>query len=451
MDLQRDSIPVLTRTIALPASLGMLFSVLLNIVDTFYAGMLSATALAALSLAGPVFFLVITLGIGVGQATNALVGNELGADRPDKAQQLAFQSMSFATIVSIIGALLAYWQLPALFSIMGGEEPYLAPATSYMSVVLLGTALFSLAMVINSILNTRGDTRSYRNAQAIGLLANIGLDPLFMFTFGLGVTGVAVATVLIQFGVVVYLFSKVLKLDFMRMPRMADFVPNPQKYLEIARQSLPTSVSMLLVAVGSVIIVAYVSRFGASAMAAYGIALRVEQLILLPVIGINIAAISLTGVNYGAMQIPRVRDTFNTGMKYAIALMIVGAVPLVFFGEPLMRLFTDESAVIDIGVDYLRIEAMILPAYAITFIAAAVLQGLKKPLYTLYCNIARQVIGQVILFYLAVDIFKLGINGVWYSVLIINWIMAAVIWWLYNKRVFSIESGPSPSAAIASS
>lgn len=440
MDLRLDPLTFLIRKIALPASLGMLFSVLLSIVDTFYAGLLSATALAALSLAGPVFFLVFTLGIGVGQATNALVGNQLGADRPAHAQQLAFQSMAFAALVSVLAALMAFWQLPNLFTLMGGEAPYLAPASRYMTVLLIGTPLFSLSMVINSVLNTRGDTRSYRNAQLVGLLANIVLDPLFMFTFGMGVTGVAVATIIIQLGVVIFMFGKAVRLDFMRLPQLPDFIPNATNFIELAKQSIPTTLSMLLVAAGSFIIVAYVSKFGEPAMAAYGIALRIEQLMLLPVIGINIAALSLTGVNYGAMLLGRVRATFNIGVTYAIVLTVVGAIPLVLFGDQLMRIFTNDAKVIAIGVDYLRIEALILPAYAITFIANAVLQGLKKPIYTLYSNVVRQVIGQLVLFYLVIEVFKLGINGVWFSVLAINWIMAAVNWWLYSVRIRHIEA-----------
>jgi len=440
MDLRHDSPTSLIRKIALPASLGMVFSVLLSVVDTFYAGMLSSTALAALSLAGPVFFLVFTLGIGVGQATNALVGNELGAERPERARQLAFQSMVFAALVSVLAALLVYWQLPALFSLLGGEDPYLTPASSYMTIMLLGTTLFSLSMVINSTLNTRGDTRSYRNAQFAGLLANVVLDPLFMFTFGLGVVGVAVATIFIQLGIVIYLFGKVVKLDFMRVPRTTDFVPNMSNFIALAKQSIPTTVSMLLVAAGSFIIVAYVSKFGEPAMAAYGIALRIEQLILLPVIGINIAALSITGVNYGAKLLGRVRETFNKGVLYAILLSAVGAIPLVFLGEFLMRIFTNDAQVIAIGVDYLRIEALILPAYAITFIANAVLQGLKKPMYTLYSNVVRQIIGQLAMFYVAIEVLDIGINGIWLSVLAINWIMAIVNWWLYTIRIRQIET-----------
>jgi len=448
MDLRSDPIPQLIRKLALPASVGMMFSTLLAVVDTWYAGMLSPTALAALSLAGPIFFLVMTLGIGVGQATNALVGNQLGKDDEVGARRLAIQSISFAPLVSLGGAFIAYLCTPWLFARMGGEPPYLAPATAYINVVLLGSAFFALSIVINSILNTRGDTHSYRNAQVVAFFANIVLDPFFMFTLGLGVVGVAVATVVLQAGVVVYLLSKVIKLDFMHQPRFGEFVPHGRSYIELAKQSIPTSASMMLVAVGSLIIVAFVARFGESALAAYGIALRIEQLILLLVIGINIAALSLTGVNYGAALIARVREVYRTGLTYALTLMLIGGALLVAFGHLVMALFTDDLEVQAIGVTYLIFEAFILPAYALTFLSAAVLQGLKKPAIALYFNIVRQVVGQLVLFYLAIDILGMDITGIWWSVLIVNWTMALGIAWAVRLQLSRLDSQP-PGATLS--
>jgi len=435
MDLRLDPIPSLIRQLAAPASVGMLFSTLLTVVDTWYAGMLSPTALAALSLAGPVFFLVMTLGIGIGQATNALVGNELGAEDIPGARRLALQAIIFATLVALGAALIGFFATPSLFRLMGGEEPYLTPATQYMNVVLLGSAFFALSIVINSILNTRGDTKSYRNAQIVAFIANIGLDPLFMFTFGLGVVGVAVATIFVQGGVVVYLLYKVLRLDFMVKPQVSEMKPHWPSYSALASQSIPTSLSMMLVAIGSVIIVAFVTRFGESAMAAYSVALRIEQLILLPVIGINIAALSLTGVNFGANQLLRVREIYKVGIRYALILMVTGAVVLVVFARQVMGIFTADQEVISIGVNYLYFEAFILPAYALTFLSNAVLQGLKKPTIALYFNIVRQVVGQLILFWLAVEVLKTSINGIWGSVLILNWILAAGIVWVVRSQM----------------
>jgi len=449
MDLRQDPIPPLIRKLAAPASVGMLFSTLLTVVDTWYAGLLSPTALAALSLAGPVFFLVMTLGIGIGQATNALVGNRLGALDLEGARRLALQAIVFATLVSLAAALIGYFATPTLFRIMGGEAPYLMPATQYMNVVLLGSAFFALSIVINSILNTRGDTTSYRNAQIVAFIANIGLDPLFMFTFGLGVVGVAVATILVQGGVVAYLLYKVLRLDFVVQPRIAEMKPHLPSYQSLAAQSIPTSISMMLVAVGSVIIVAFVTRFGEAAMAAYSVALRIEQLILLPVIGINIAALSLTGVNFGANQPARVREIFNVGSRYALIFTIGGAVVLAVFARQVMELFTDDELVVTLGVHYLYFEAFILPAYALTFISNALLQGLKKPSIALYFNILRQVVGQLILFWIAVELLKTSINGIWGSVLIINWVLAAGIVWVVRGHIQRIDPSavPSPKAS----
>ena len=413
----------------------MMFSVLLNVIDTYYAGLLSPSALAALSLAGPGFFVMITLGIGAAQACNALVGNRLGAEQPTEARKLAMQCLSFAALVSAVASVVAYFFTPALFMIMGGEDPYLQPAISYMRVVLAGTALFSLSTVLNSILNTRGDTHSYRNAQMYAVVANIILDPLFMFTFGLGVVGVAVVSVLLQAGVVVYLARKVIKLDFMQAPSQSEFIPVPALYKEIAGQALPASASMLLVAAGSVIIVAFVSKFGEPTMAAYGVALRIEQLILLLVIGLNVAALSITGVNYGANQMERVEEVYRTAVRYALTLMLVGAVILLLFAKPVMAIFTTDLEVRAIGVTYLYFEAFIFPAFALTFLSAAVLQGLKLPRISLYFNIARQVVGQLILFYIAVTVLKLDVRGVWGSVLLLNWVLALGIVYVTNIRV----------------
>lgn len=435
MDLRQDPIPLLMLRLAVPASIGMLFSTLLTVVDTFYAGMLSPTALAALSLAGPVFFLIMTFGIGVAQASNALVGNRLGAEQPQQARELAMQCLSFAIALSVLAAVLAFLLTPWLFQIMGGEPPYLAPATAYMNVVLLGAVFFALAIVINALLNTRGDTRSYRNAQIAAFFANILLDPLFMFGFGLGVVGVAVATIFVQAGVVIYLLMKARKLDFLQGARWHELVPNPARYTEILWQSLPNTISMLLVALGSLIIVAFVSRFGEPAMAAYGIALRLEQLLLLPVIGLNIAALSLTGVNYGARQLSRVDETYRTALKYALSLMAFGGLVLLLAGPWLMAVFTDDPQVQQIGVEYLRFEAFILPAYGLTFMSASILQGLKLPRIALYFNLVRQVVAQLLLFTLVVDILNLDIRSIWGSVLLINWVMGLCIVWVVRHRL----------------
>lgn len=440
MDLSQDSIPGLVRKLAIPASIGMMFSVLLNVVDTFYAGWLSSTAQAALSLSGPVFFLVITIGIGVGQATNALVGNRLGAKETAAARKLAMQCLSFALLFSLLAAIAGAVGTPWLFSVMGGEEPYLTPAKQYMYVVLAGTVFFTLSIVANSILNTRGDTHSYRNAQIAAFVANIFLDPLFIFVFKLGVVGIAVATIFVQMGVFIYVLNKVRKLDFMESPKLRELVPDIASYLAILRQSLPNCISMFLIAVGGVIIIAYVTRFGEAAVAAYGIALRIEQVFLLPGVGLNIAALSLTGVNFGAQNSQRIQQTFSTVLKYGLGVMLAGGIFVAVMGRLLMAVFSNDPEVIDFGVTYLYFEAAILPAYAVTFCAAAVITGLKKPEIALYFNILRQVVLQLIFFYIVVDIFNSNITGIWWSVLFINWLLALAIYWVVRARVRGVNT-----------
>ncbi|PID62075.1 MAG: MATE family efflux transporter [Gammaproteobacteria bacterium] len=448
MKLDSDPVGELIRRLALPASIGMVFSTLLAVTDTWYAGMMSPTALAALSLAGPLYFLVITLGIGIGQATNALVGNALGGERRNEARRFAVQAMGFSFLVSVVASIAAFIWTPAIFRLMGGESPYLEPAMVYMRVVLAGTLLFALSLVFNAILNTRGDTHSYRNAQIGAAIANAGLDPLFMFVLDLGVAGVAVATLCVQAGAAAYLFLRVRQLDFLDDFSRRELIPDWHCHREIFGQSLPNTVSMMLVAIGSIIIVRYVALFGESAMAAYGVALRIEQLMLLPVIGINIACLSLTGVNHGAGLHSRVSAIWHGGIAHAVVLMAAGGCLLLIFGGVVMRLFSSDADVQAIGTTYLHYEAFILPAYGLIFVSGSVLQGLKRPELAMYFNIVRQIIGQLLLFWLAISVFETGIAGIWLSALIINWIMAAVIVWFVRSRFLgSVHNERAPAVA----
>lgn len=427
VDLNLDPVTGLYRKLAAPAAIGMLFTTLTNIVDTFFGGMLSASALAGMALASPVFFMVLTFGIGIGHSTNALVGNRLGANRPLEAKKLALQATSFAITLSSSASLLAFILAPWLFEKMGASDPYLQLAVIYIRVVLTGTLFFSLSLVMNSILNTRGDTLSYRNAQVIGFFANAVLDAFFIFVLDMGVAGLATATVLVQASIFGYLLLKVLKLDFMQTPTLSDLVPIPALYKEVAQQSFPNTVSMMLVALGSLIVVSFVSRFGESAMAAFGVALRLEQVMLLPILGLSLAALSMTSVNFGAGHAERIREVFYTGVGLAACVALAGGTLLFLSGEFLMRLFNDDPDVVAIGTQYLKYESVILPAYAMTFIGSSVLQGLKRPIVVMMINAVRQVLAQLLLFWIAIELLGQGVSGIWKSLVLINWVAAAVM------------------------
>ena len=202
MDLVRDPIPRLIRQIAVPASVGFFFNTMYNIVDTFFAGLDSTDALAALAASFPIFFIILAMGWGVGQGATALIANAAGEGDPAAAHHFTLQSMSFGLLLSVVLTVLGLWSAPFLFRSLGAEERFLELSLEYMNWILLGTVFFLMQSILNATLNALGDTRTFRDVLIAGCLLNVVLDPWLMFGgWGvppLGIRGIALATVLIQ-------------------------------------------------------------------------------------------------------------------------------------------------------------------------------------------------------------------------------------------------------------
>ena len=426
MDLTKDPIPHLLKKIAVPASVGMFFNTMYYIVDNYYAGMLSSTALAGLSLAAPIYFMGIAVSIGVGQGTNALVGNARGEGRHDLAEEIAGQALSFAWLSAIIIGLTVLFFASDLFHLMGAEGAYLNDALKYLSIILPTLAFSAHAMAANGILNSLGDTTSFRNSLIVAFLANIILDPLLMFGFGWGVHGLAAATAITQLGSALYLSWKVKQSSLGYCLRWQHMVPNWSHYRALFQQSLPASTNMFLIALGSIIVTSAVAQFGEGAVAGLGIALRIEQLVLLPTVGINIAVLSLVSVNYGARQFERLEKVALDSIKIGTAMMVFGGILVFIFARPLISLFTDDPNVIEIGVGYLRVEAIILPAYVLSFVSGAVLQGMKQAAVPMYFNLARQLILPSLFIAIALVVLETDIFGIWWSIALASWLTVSL-------------------------
>ena len=253
----------------------------------------------------------------------------------------------------------------------------------------------------------------------------------------MGVAGVAFATVLVQAGGTIYMGWKASKTFLYENPSFEKFIPRGDIYLGLTRQGLPSALNTATVGVGIFVITYFIGIFGSSAVAAYGIATRIEQLFLLPTIGLNIATLSIVGQNNGAKNLSRIKKTIKVTTKYGLYIMTFGTICIFFFSYWMMRIFTSDIAVIDIGVNYLRYAAFLTWAYLLLFLNVSVLQGLKKPMYALYIGLARQIIFPFIMFNLLS--FYFGINGIWISVFVINWLATVITIFYVRKQIAGIS------------
>jgi putative MATE family efflux protein len=441
MDLTRDGIGGLILRIAVPASTGFFFNTMFNVVDTYYAGQLSTDSLAALSLSFPLFMVILSIGIGVGSGTNALISNALGANRPEKAAVYQAQAITFGLIGTAVVAIPLYFFLEPIFRLFDAEGAVLGGALRYMRVIVAGGVVIVLTNTLNAGLQARGNTKTFRNFLLLAFILNIGLDPLFMFGLEIGgVTvmpameeaGVAVATILVQALGILLVGRVLVKSGGLLNCGIRSYYPRREVFREIASQALPAALNFLTIALGAFVINYFVSRYGRNAVAAYGTALRIEQIALLPTIGLNVALASLVGQNNGAGKLGRVEESYKTSLKFAFVTMLLVLTPVIIFAPWLLGIFTENREVIAIGRTYLYIQVLTFFSYIVMNQSNSVLQGLKRPAMIMWVGVYRQMVAPFIVFPLLTRAAGMGVNGVWWGLVVVNW-SAALFTWLYTR------------------
>ena len=437
-------VPALVQ-MALPASIGYFFNTMYNAVDTYWAGTLSTDALAGLSLSFPAFGVLLSIAVGVSSGSGALVANYLGAKNDEMARRIFAQALVFAVGLSTVLAVPLFIFLEPILGILGGGPGAQAEGLAYVQVILIGSPFFVLNSVWNSSLQARGDTKTYRNILIVSFFLNLGLDPLFMFTFGMGVRGVALATVLVQAGGILYIARRGRTLGVLKNLEFKDFLPNWTMYKEIIEQALPGILSFFTMAVGSFVITAYVGAFGTSAIAGYGAAIRVEQIALIPTIGLNIALATMVGQSNGAGKIDRIGKAYKVTLLMGLAIFVGVYTPIFFFGHYLVRFFNNEARVIEVGTAYLQIQALTFFSYVILFQANSILQGLKRPGAIFWIGLFRQAAAPLALFPFLAYTLGMEVNGVWWGLVVVNWSAAAFTWWWSWRSIRLRESQVSQS------
>jgi Na+-driven multidrug efflux pump len=210
----------------------------------------------------------------------------------------------------------------------------------------------------------------------------------------------------------------------------------------------------MTVALGMFIINFFIARAGSTAgLAAYGVALRIEQIALLPAMGFNVAILSLVGNNFGAGRLERVHETFRVALKYSFFVMVAMLGIVLPFAGVLMRVFTNDPEVVAIGRQYLYIEGLVYYAYIILFSSVSLMQGMKRPMPALWIGLYRQLVAPPIIFFLFSEVFGWGLTGIWWGIFTVTWSAALIALALSrrgaDKGIAATEPVATPAEAIA--
>ena len=429
--LTKDPIWTLLRRVTIPASVGSLFQTFYNLVDTWFAGRISAEAIGAIAKSFPIYFTIIAVGVGLGAATNALIGNSIGEKKIRVASLYVAQSLIFAVLVSIIVTIFGLNASNYLLGVMGSDEAGIILTREYLDIIFYGTFIVLIQISLNGTLNAQGDTRSYRNVLIFSFFLNIFLNPLFIWGYGFipgfGIAGLAIATVISQSIGTIYLAFKVNNCQIRNFLKPQCFIPKFEYLKSLTNQAVPVMFSMLFIGVGIFNILYFIGKFGDLATAGYGAALRVEQVFLLPVIGLNTAVLSIGGQNFGAKAYNRIRELYTKALFFGISFMTVAGVIIFFGAEFFVSLFTDNQEAVMSGAIYLKVAALIGPIYPVFFITTAVFQAVKKPLYSLYLSILRLTAFPFLSLWYVINIKGGDYQDIFYTIMVTNWAMGIAV------------------------
>lgn len=226
---------------------------------------------------------------------------------------------------------------------------------------------------------------------------------------------------------------KLYKTDLFNFKTPKMFFPDIRIYKQLFRQALPMSLNMFIMSLGTMLIMYFVSSYGYKTVAAFGIGYRVEQIILLPMLGLNTAVSAIVANNYGAKNFDRISEVIHKALKYGFIMSLIGIVFLFFFGKLIIGFFDKDIEVIQTAYNYVMIESFIFFAFITLFVANSVLQGIKRPFIIPYISVYRQLFMPALAIGIAINYLNISVYGVWIILGLI--IYSAAIWmFFYMKR-----------------
>lgn len=452
--------------LAAPMIAGMSVHTLYMIADFAFIGTISDEAVAGVTLVGPLFFVLIALLNGSGTAYTALIAQALGREDPAEANRVASGSVGFSLLLALGLTAVGLTLGPQILRAAGAQGVVHAQAWGYFWIISLSVPLFFVSSALRAVLTGEGDTTTPMVIMALSTVVNLGLDWLLILGLGWGTAGAALATAAAQlFSLVLYVFRLFFQRHSVVRFNLADALPHRALWRGLWVIGLPTAAGQLVMAAGAGANNRLLTEFGTYVVAGYGAASRVDMIVAMPIFGLAGAAVTLIGMFAGACRPDLVRSTTLYTYRWTVTMAVVVGLAAYLGSTPILRLFVDDPAAVDIGRLYLGYMLFMYPLMAFGMTTGRILQGLGSGLPSLVVTTVRVLAIAVPLAYVAVYVYDAPVEAVWVS-LIIGAVASTVISVIWVRRLVwrrdptlraraprAPEAGPvspAPSASVDS-
>ena len=374
----------------------MVFQTLYFLIDLYWVGRLGKEAVAAVAIAGNLTFIVLAISQMLGVGTTTLVSHATGQKDRDRALLVFNQSQVLSVLVGALFLILMMWLRKVYASMLGADGPTAALAIDYLTWFIPAMALQFAMVAMGSALRGTGNFKPGMIVASATVTLNMLLAPFLIFGWvtgvPLGVAGAAISSL-----VAVVVGTVWLGLYFVRPSaylhfKPATWLPRFALWWQMLKVGLPAGAEFGLIAVYLFIVYVISRPFGSAAQAGFGIGLRIVQAGFMPVVALGFSVAPVAGQNFGARLADRVKRTFSTAAAIAAALMAVFAIVVWFGAAPMVRVFSDEAQVVQVGEEYLHIIAWSFVGSGLIFVSSSMFQAMGNTVPPLVASFGRLLI-----------------------------------------------------------
>ncbi len=443
-NLLQDPVPSTLKDMTIPMIYGMILLMTFNVVDTFFVSLLGTQPLAAISFTFPVTFTILSMTIGLGIGTSAVIAKLIGNDDVSLAKNAATASLVLSALIVCLLSTVGYFYTYELFTLLGAEPPLLPLIHDYMDVWYLGSVFLIGPMIGNAILRASGDTVTPGFIMGSAGLVNAILDPILIFGIGpipaMGIQGAAIATLIswiVGLIYVLYVLSVKKKLIRSTLFTLSEFVHSSKSILKIG---LPAAGANMLTPIAGAIMTAIVASYGDHAVAAFGVGSRIESIACLVVLALSMTLPPLISQNFGAGLMKRVETAYKVSVKFVLIWQFLVFLVLILVAPYIAKIFTNEAEVADIIVLFIWILPLAYGFQGIIILTNSSFNALHKPMISLVLSVVRLFVCYVPLALLGSYFY--GLIGFFIGAAIGNFVMSFISYFLFNKQ-FKVQVAKS--------
>lgn len=422
--------------LALPIMINNLIQTLYNLVDGLWVSKIGSVEFAATAFVWPVNFLFISIGIGLSIAGTSIISQFIGANRYDEAKKYASQLIVISFLTSLVFMVVGYFLTPFIVRVMGGTGDLAKFSTIYLRINFLDLPFMFLFFNFNSIMNAQGNTVLPTALSGISAIINIVLDPIFIFTFNMGIAGAAIATLLAKAILAMAGLYILMKKSSKIRPAFRNFKFNKVVIKRILSIAIPSSIGQSGAALGFMVLNGFIVSYGTATLAAFAMVNRITALIMQPAMGVGSALTSIVGQNLGCNKLARAKDAFIASMKLTIGFSAVGVFILLAFDNQIINFFMqskDDMGVISQALTFLQYISWSMPLMGIFSVLQGVFQGSGHTRYSMEMEIGRLWFVRLPMILIFKNFTQIGEVGIWFSMSFSNLIICIFGYMLYRK------------------